>query len=103
MINQMIRYCLLLLGFLLVSGRFAAAGGFSGRVLETTNTAGCTYVQVDVGGRKLWAATTEFPVRVGDQVVVGAGEPMTGYHSQSLNRIIKIKFAFGAAVVEGCP
>ena len=100
--------CLLLLGFLLLPGRFAAAGdgdpaagGFSGRVLETTNTAGYTYVQVDAGGRKLWAATTEFPVKVGDQVVVGAGAAMSGYHSQSLNRTFDLVYFTGRISVNG--
>ena len=79
---------LLLLGALLLPIHFALAAdpapdsasaaasagdeeGFSGKVIETTNTAGYTYVRVDTGAKKLWAATTQFPVKVGDSVTVG--------------------------------
>ena len=35
---------------------------FSGKVLETTNTAGYTYVFVDTGSKKVWAAAVQFDV-----------------------------------------
>jgi len=76
-------------------------GGFSGQVIETTNTAGYTYVQVDTGSQKLWAATTQFPVNVGDRVSVGAGTPMTGFHSKSLNRTFDVVYFTGSIVVGG--
>jgi hypothetical protein len=82
----------------------AAAGderGFSGKVIETTNTSGYTYVQVDTGSKKLWAATTVFPVKVGDQVTVGAGVPMTGYHSKTLNRDFDVVYFTGLISVGG--
>jgi hypothetical protein len=63
-----------------------SASGFSGQVVETMSTAGYTYVLVDTGGKKLWAAATQFKVKVGDKVSVAAGTPMTNYHSKSLNR-----------------
>ena len=44
----------------------AEASGFAGKVLETTNAAGYTYVLVETGGKKLWATTTQFDVKVGD-------------------------------------
>jgi hypothetical protein len=60
--------------------------GFSGKVAETMNTAGYTYVLVDTGAKKIWAASTQFDVKVGDKVKVSAGMPMANYHSKSLNR-----------------
>jgi hypothetical protein len=69
-----------------VSTDVAGAGSFSGKVIEATNAAGYTYVQVDTGSKKLWAVTTQFPVKVGDSVVVGKGMAMGQYHSKSLNR-----------------
>ena len=63
-----------------------SAGGFAGKVVETMSTAGYTYVRVDTGTKKLWAAATQFEVKVGDKVNVAAGTPMTNYHSKSLNR-----------------
>ncbi len=107
---------LLLLGCLLLPIQFAVAadpnpaavaapvgdeGGFSGKVVETTNTSSYTYVRVDTGAKKLWAATTEFPVKVGDTVKVGAGTPMTGYHSKSLNRDFDVVYFTGSISVGG--
>jgi hypothetical protein len=79
----------------------AEAGGFAGKVLETTNTAGYTYVLVDTGSKKLWAAAMQFDVKVGDPVTVGAGVPMTGYHSKSLNRDFDVVYFTGNITVNG--
>ena len=77
------------------------AAGFSGRVLETTNTAGYTYVQVDTGKKKLWATTTQFAVKVGDNVTVAAGVPMTDYHSKTLNRTFDVVYFTSGISVSG--
>jgi len=79
----------------------AGAAGFSGKVLETTNTAGYTYVLVDTGSKKLWAATVQFAVKVGDTVTVAAGVPMTNYHSQSLNRDFDVVYFTGGITASG--
>jgi hypothetical protein len=95
---------ILLLGALLLPIPFAMAGdeaGFSGKVIEATNTAGYTYVQVDTGGKKLWAATTQFQVKVGDNVAVGAGTPMSDYHSKTLNRDFDLVYFTGSIAVNG--
>jgi len=73
--------------------------GFSGKVVETTNAANYTYVQVDTGSKKVWAATTEFAVKVGDPVVVGAGVPMNNYHSKTLNRDFDLVYFTGSITV----
>ena len=75
--------------------------GFVGKVIETTNAASYTYVRVDTGSNKLWAATTQFAVKVGDTVAVGAGVPMTGYHSKSLNRDFDVVYFTGRISVGG--
>lgn len=64
----------------------AAPGGTTGNVVETMNAAGYTYVFVDDGRQKIWAAAPEFSVSVGDQVIVPEGMAMHNYHSQTLNR-----------------
>lgn len=63
-----------------------AAGGVAGKVVETMNAAGYTYVQVDDGNKKIWAAAPEFEVAVGDEVIVPDGMPMKNYHSKTLDR-----------------
>jgi len=97
---------------LLLAIRFALAGdtnsasasitaerGFSGKVVETTNTAGYTYVRVDTGTEKLWATTTEFAVKVGDTVTIPAAMPMSNYHSKSLNRDFDVVYFSGSISV----
>ncbi len=61
-------------------------GAISGTVVETMNAAGYTYVYVDDGTKKIWAAAPEFAVKVGDEVMVPEGMAMHNYHSQSMNR-----------------
>ncbi|WP_020676927.1 GW dipeptide domain-containing protein [Geopsychrobacter electrodiphilus] len=64
----------------------AKAAGVTGKVVETMNAAGYTYVQVDDGTKKVWAAAPEFKVSVGDNVIIPEGMPMKNYHSKSLGR-----------------
>ena len=68
---------------------------FSGKVIETTNTAGYTYVLVDTGSKKLWAATTQLAVKVGDAVSVVSAMPMSHYHSKTLNRDFNLVYFTG--------
>lgn len=63
-----------------------AKSDFSGKVVETMTTAGYTYVLVDTGGKKLWAAAVQFAVKQGDNVSVITDMAMPNYHSKSLNR-----------------
>jgi hypothetical protein len=82
----------------------ASAGlenGFSGKVIETINTAGYTYVQVDTGTKKLWAATPQMAVQTGDVVKVAPGMPMEKYHSQSLKRDFDMVYFTGGITVQG--
>ncbi len=78
-----------------------SSGAFSGKVVETMSTAGYTYVLVDTGGKKIWAAATQFAVKVGDQVNVGGGTPMPSYHSKSLNRDFDEVVFTGSITVQG--
>lgn len=106
---------LLLIGLLTVSTHFIQAqdapataqpsaaddGNFSGKVVETVSTAGYTYVLVDTGSKKLWAAAVEFAVKVGDSVTVNQGMPMANYHSKSLNRDFDVVYFTGSLTVNG--
>ena len=81
-----------------------AAHALVGKVTETMTTAGYTYVLVDAGAKKIWAAAPEFQVSVGDRVAVPPGAPMQNYHSKTLNRtfdlvyfVAKVDVAGGAA------
>ena len=74
----------------------SAAASASGTVSETMNAAGYTYVQVDTGSEKVWAAAPEFQVKVGDQVVIPEGMPMRNYHSNTLNRDFTVVYFVGS-------
>jgi len=78
----------------------APADNLSGQVVDTINTAGYTYVQVDTGGRKIWAATPTFTVTKGDRVTVFGGLPMANYHSKSLNRDFDVVYFTGKITVD---
>jgi hypothetical protein len=60
--------------------------GTSGTVVETLDASGYTYVLVDSGSEKIWAAAPAFAVAVGNHVIVPAGMTMHDYHSTTLNR-----------------
>lgn len=59
---------------------------YSGKVLETMNSGGYTYVYVDTGKEKIWAAGPETEIEVGDQVAFPAGMEMRDFKSESLDR-----------------
>lgn len=77
------------------------AKGFTGKVIEATNAAGYTYVLVDTGTKKSWAATTQFEVKSGDTVTVSPGNNMPGFHSRALNRDFDSVFFTGSITVAG--
>ncbi len=77
--------------------------GKSGKVTETMNAAGYTYVQVDTGKEKFWAAAPEVKVQVGDSVAVPEGMPMPDYESKTLNRKFDLVYFVPALIVNGAP
>jgi hypothetical protein len=78
-----------------------SAQGQAGTVLETMNSGGYTYVQVDTGSEKIWAAAPEFQVKVGDAVVVPQGMAMPNYHSKTLNRDFEMLYFVDGVMVGG--
>lgn len=78
-----------------------SVSGKLGTVLETINAAGYTYVQVDTGKEKFWAAAPRLAVNVGDDVVVPEGMPMPDYHSKTLDRTFDMVYFVPSIVVAG--
>jgi hypothetical protein len=73
--------------------------GHKGKVLETMDSGGYTYVQVDENGQKIWVAAMQTPVKVGDTVEFPDSPPMINFQSKTLKRTFdKIIFAPGLAV-----
>jgi len=75
--------------------------GWTGKVLETVDAAGYTYVQVDTGSEKIWAAAPKFTAKVGDPVVVPQGMAMKDYHSKTLDRDFATVYFVDAIMVGG--
>jgi len=73
--------------------------GHKGKVLETMDSGGYTYVQIEENGQKLWVAAMQTPVKVGDTVEFPDSPPMVNFQSKTLKRTFdKIIFAPGLAV-----
>jgi hypothetical protein len=79
----------------------APAMNLMGNVEETMNSAGYTYVLVNTGTDKVWAAAPEFAVQVGDPVIVPEGMPMANYHSKSLDRTFDMVYFVDGVMVGG--
>lgn len=58
----------------------------TGTVAETMDSAGYTYVKVKTDAGDIWAATSQFKIKVGERVMVPLGMGMTNFHSATLNR-----------------
>jgi hypothetical protein len=69
-----------------------ASAGTTGKVIETMNAGSYTYVQVDDGSKKIWAAAPQFTVAVGDKVVVPEGAPMQNFQSKTLGRTFDLVY-----------
>ena len=78
----------------------SAGGGFAGTVAEIIKVERYTYVQVDTGKEKIWAATPEFHGKVGDTVIVPNGLVMKNFHSNTLKRDFELVHFVGAIAGE---
>ena len=77
-----------------------AAPPRTGKVIETMDAGRYTYVRVDHGEEKIWAAAPKFEVKVGDSVLVPEGIAMTNHYSKTLDRSFEeVYFVAFVAVV----
>jgi hypothetical protein len=74
------------------------AGQISGKVVETMDSGGYTYVLVQEGGQKTWVAVPAMKVKVGQSVSFSPGVEMKNFTSKTLNRTFdSIYFSTGPA------
>ena len=91
-------YPLLLIGLLCACQASAADtndDSFSGVVVETMDARGYTYVQVDTGSEKIWAAGPAAAIKPGDKVTITKQMPMYNYRSSSLKREFDVLYFVG--------
>jgi hypothetical protein len=73
------------------AGSMAPAGGaLSGKVVETMNSGGYTYVNLENGGKRTWVALPDSKVKVGEQITCQPGMPMQNFKSKTLNRTFDV-------------
>ncbi|MCJ7603557.1 MAG: DNA-binding protein [Desulfobulbaceae bacterium] len=76
----------------------AAPDALSGAIVETFDSGGYTYIQLDTGSEKVWAAVGQAKVAVGDKISLLNGPVMRDFHSKSLDRTFpEIIFSSGIA------
>lgn len=74
----------------------------SGKVLETMDAGGYTYMRLDTEYGETWAAVNQSPVAVGDSVVVAGAQSMDGFTSSSLKRSFD-RIVFGSLATGAAP
>ena len=94
-----------------VSGAYAASAkpaeppppsALSGKVMETVNGGGYTYVRLEKSGKKTWVAVPEMKVAVGQEISFQPGMTMDNFTSKTLNRTFQtIVFSSGVIGRQG--
>jgi hypothetical protein len=84
-------FAIVLLFAFMVSGSVSLstaeqAGKLSGKVIETMNSGGYTYVQIEIDGKKTWVAVPETKVVKGQNISFSPGLEMKNFQSKTLNR-----------------
>jgi hypothetical protein len=74
----------------------------SGKVVETMDSGGYTYVCLEKKGKKTWAAVPKMKVSVGQQISLMPGAEMVNFTSKSLNRTFE-SIIFSGGPVSAAP
>ncbi len=75
-----------------------ASGSFSGKVLETMDSGGYTYVLLETKAGKKWVAAPKTTVTVGQTATFAPGMVMRNFKSETLNRTFdEVVFSSGKA------
>ena len=84
------------------SAQQVQASSIHGKILETMDSGGYTYVLLDTGSEKLWVATSLMKVKVGQIVDLSPGIEMAGFTSNTLKRTFdRIIFSSGKVGAPG--
>jgi hypothetical protein len=62
---------------------------YAGKVVETFQSGGYTYLRFKQGTQEYWAATNRIAVQKGDEIVLNDVYPMHDFYSKSLDRTFK--------------
>jgi hypothetical protein len=78
-----------------------ASSDLYGRVVKTMDAGGYTYVQLDSGEQKVWAAGPITPIKVGDAVKVSTNMPMQHFYSKALKQDFDLVYFTNTITVAG--
>jgi len=71
----------------------------SGKVVETAEAGGYTYICLEENGRKIWAAAPTMKVQIGEVLQLMPGAEMSNFSSKSLGRTFE-KIIFSGGVLQ---
>jgi len=74
----------------------ANPNAWQGKVMETMDAGGYTYVHIDTGSEQIWAAGPVTPVKVGQEMSIDKGMPMQNFHSKALERDFDMIYFVGS-------
>jgi len=76
-----------------------AGASLSGKVVETMNSGGYTYVSLEKDGKKTWVAIPQTAVKVGQELTCQPGMEMKNFTSKTLKRTFE-SIIFSGGVVK---
>lgn len=79
-----------------------AAGGIEGKILETMNAGGYSYLKLKTAKGEVWAAVQQATVKVGDEVAILRATAMSKFTSKTLKRTFDTIY-FGRLGKPGAP
>ncbi len=79
-----------------VSADPQSESALSGKIVETMNSGGYTYINLERKGETMWVAVPKMDVKVGQEISLSPGMEMRAFKSKSLNRTFdRIIFSSG--------
>jgi hypothetical protein len=81
----------------------AESSALSGKVVETMNSGGYTYVCLEKKGKKTWVAVPEMKVAVGSEMAFQPGGEMLNFNSKSLKKTFASIIFSAGPVTPGSP
>jgi len=87
-----------LLFALMVSATPGVSHALSGKVIETMDSGGYTYVQIEGDGKKTWVAVPKTKVVKGQNITFSPGTEMQNFQSKTLNRSFDSIFFVGGVL-----
>lgn len=76
----------------------SASANLTGKVVETMDSGGYTYVQIENNGKKTWVAVPKTKITKGSTVTFMPGSPMPNFTSKSLGRTFDLIIFSGGLV-----